>query len=66
MLNPCNNSSYSVLYLLYLYIYTTDNDVYNTEVRENISSDNQEEVKHKNIDDFSTDNIITSPDIQED
>ena len=38
----------------------------NTEVRENISSDNQEEVKHKNIDDFSTENIITSPDIQED
>ena len=55
------------MYYIY-YIYSTDNDVYNvddTEVREDISSDNQEEVKHKIIDDFSTENIITSPDIQE-
>ena len=38
------------------------------EDREDISSDNQEtheEVKHKNIDHISTENIITSPDIQE-
>ena len=38
------------------------------EVREDISSDNQEiheEMKHKSIDDISTENIITSPDIQE-
>ena len=37
-------------------------------MREDISSDNQEtheEAKHKSIDDISTENIITSPDIQE-
>ena len=37
-------------------------------MREDISSDNQEtheEVKRKDIDDISTENIITSPDIQE-
>ena len=36
-------------------------------MREDISSDNQEtheEVKRKDIDDISTENIITSPDIQ--
>ena len=38
------------------------------EDRVDISSDNQEtheEVKRKNIDDISTENSITSPDIQE-
>ena len=37
-------------------------------VREDISSDNEEtheEVKRKNIDDITTENIITSPRIQE-
>ena len=61
------------IYYILVDVYSTDNDVSNIddiEVREDISSDNQEtheEVKHKIINDniISTENIITSPDIPE-
>ena len=60
-----------IIYYILVVVHSTDT-VSNTddiEVREDISSDNQEtqeeEVKRKNIDDISTENSITSPDIQE-
>ena len=51
-------------------VHSTDNvsTTDDIEAREDISSDNQEtheEVKRKSIDDISAENIITSPDIQE-
>ena len=59
------------IYYILVDVHSTNNDVSNIddiEVREHISSDNQEtheEVKHKSIDGICTENIITSPDIQE-
>ena len=59
------------IYYILLDVHSIDNDVSNIddiEVREDISSDNQEtheEVKQKRVDGVSTENIITSPDIQE-
>ena len=59
------------IYYILVDVHSTDNDVSNIddiEVREDISSDNEEiheEVKHKSIDGISAENIITSPDVQE-
>ena len=58
------------MYYILVDVHSTDN-VSNTDdivVREDISSDNQEtheEVKHKSINDISTENCITSTHIQE-